>query len=581
MATPEELFRQMTADGDVALYRLDHWAETTPDKTFIHYGESGLRLSFHQIRERADRLAAGLASLDVGRGDRISVLTGNSLAAAIAMFACWRLGALYAPVNFNLRGRLLSYQINDTDPAVLITDPTFAPRLNDIADDIHPRLAVVLPADYGADAPGSEELGIRLPATRAHALSEVIAAGGTVPAEPLGPFDPATIIYTSGTTGPAKGVVLGHRWINQYTFAGRSQWNRDDVVYCDLPMYHVAGAYALLVRALWNGNTVGLWHRFSPSAFWDRIAECGATSCILLDVMVPWLMDAPERPEDRSNTLNKVHMQPLPANHHAVAQRFGFDFITCGFGQTESGSGFMAYIDEFGEEHGTPPELYRGLGKREYLERVHRSGRLVVDGRQPLPKGLMGRPSPLLDAAILDENDNRLPPGQVGQLAFRPRFPGLLLQEYLNKPEATLKAFRNLWFHTGDACMQQEDGSYRFIDRMGGYFRVRGENVSSFEVESVINAHEQVRATAAVPVPARQGNEDEIAVFVELVNPGTLGEEELRAYMRREMPRYMQPSHVRFVDALPVTPTSKVEKYKLKQSLLREMEAAPQASPAR
>ena len=570
MPTPEDLFAQMTAEGDVALHRLDHWAATTPDKVCIHYGETGLDLSFRDVQARADTFAAGLAALGVRRGEPVSVLTNNSLAAAIAMFACWRCGALYAPVNFNLRGRLLSYQINDTDARVLISDPGFTEVLATVAAYVAPEHLVVMPSDYGSAQPGPETMDAGLRGTAVHAVSELTRAPGPAPDEPLGPFDPATVIYTSGTTGPAKGVVLGHRWINQYTFGGRSQWNEDDVVYCDLPMYHVGGAYALLVRGVWNGNTVALWNRFSASGFWDRIARSGATTCILLDAMVPWLMSAPERSDDRANTLNKVHMQPLPANHNQVARRFGFDFVTCGFGQTESGSGFMAIIDEFGTEAGTPAEYYRGLDKRTYLERARSNGRLVVDGTQALPKGFMGHPSALLDAAVVDDDDYPVPPGTVGQLVFRPRFPGLLMQSYLNKPEATLKACRNLWFHTGDACLQETDGTFRFIDRMGGYFRVRGENVSSFEVESVINDHPGIRATAAVPVPAREGDEDEIAVFVECHDEAGVSESELAAYAQRELPRYMQPAYIRLVGALPVTPTNKVEKYKLKEQLLAE-----------
>ncbi len=554
MLTPQEVFDTMTGEGDVALYKLDEWADKTPDKTFIHYGETGLRLSFAQVKQRADRLAAGLAEIGVARGARISVLTGNSLAAALSMFAAWRIGALFAPINYNLRGGLLSYQINDTGPRVLITDTSFDERLGEIAGNIDIDHIVVLPEHYGAEAPGEETLAARFENTEMHRFSDLLQSDAPVSAEDLGPFDRATIIYTSGTTGPAKGVLLGFRWINQYTFSGRSQLEHDDVLYCDLPMYHVGGAYALLCRGIWHGNTVGLWNRFSASGFWERIASCGATSCILLDVMVPWLMAAPPDPADKENTLNKVHMQPLPANHHEVAQRFGFDFITCGFGQTESGAGFMAIIDQFVDDEGTPAAQYHGMPKPAYRAQAERFGRVVVDG------------------AILDEDDRQLPPGAVGQLAFRPRFPGLLLERYLNKPEATLKATRNLWFHTGDACAQDDDGTYRFVDRMGGYFRVRGENVSSYEVESVINAHPKVRATAAVPVPASVGHEDEIAIFIELHEGQQLTEDDVRALAEKEMPKYMQPTHIRMIDALPVTPTSKIEKYKLKQRILAELE---------
>lgn len=563
MKQPQDIFDQMVSEGDVPLYQLKRHASENGDKVFIHYGETGEKLTFRQVWDRSRDIAGGLASLGIERGQPVSVLTSNSLLAAVAMFACWQAGAVYAPINFNLRGKLLSYQINDTAAPILITDPSFGPELQNIGSDIAPAHVVIGPDTAGAVS----ESGVELPNSEIHRLDALPSAGVTLDDPALGPFDPATIIYTSGTTGPAKGVLLPFRWINQYAFAGRGQWTPEDVVYCDLPMYHVGGAYALLVKAVWKGNTVGLWNRFSPSEFWSRIRECGASAGILLDVMIPWLMSAPPSDDDRNNTLNKVHMQPLPANHHEVARRFGFDFVTCGFGQTESGAGFMAIIDEFGDQTGTPPELYKGLSKAGLRASAEASGRLVVSGEKPLPPGFMGRPSPLVDVAILDQDDNRLPPGNVGQLAFRPRFPGLLLQQYLNKPEATLKAWRNLWFHTGDAVVEEQDGTFRFIDRMGGYFRVRGENVSSYEVESLLVDHPDVRAVAAVPVPAQEGSEDDIAVFIELREAGTCTENDIAAFAVENMPKYMRPRHIRIVDALPVTPTNKIEKYKLKQMI--------------
>jgi carnitine-CoA ligase len=290
-----------------------------------------------------------------------------------------------------------------------------------------------------------------------------------------------------------------------------------------------------------------------------------------MDVMISWLMDAEPRPTDARNTLNKVHMQPLPQNHQEVARRFGFDLVSCGFGQTESGSGFQTLIDYASIGARTPPELYKGLSKEACLMQARRYGPLVADGSQTIPRGFMGRPSLLLEAALLDEDDNLSPEGTVGQLAYRPRFPGLLLQEYFNKPEATLSALRNLWFHTGDACVQQPDGTYCFVDRVGGSFRVRGENVSSYEVESVISSHPKIRAAAAVPVPARAGHEEDIAVFVQTVEGELLDEAEVRRYAEEQMPRYMRPTYIRFIADFPLTPTNKIQKYKLRQTLLDEL----------
>ena len=571
--TPEQAFAEMVAQGDIAPDKLRECAERWPDKVFIHYGEDAVRLTFSQFVDMTDRFAGGLLAAGVKAGDAVSVLTRNSLVSAIAMFGIWRAGCLFAPINFNFKGPQLSYQLADTKPSALVTDPSFLDILTEIgAEACPPRLVIHTPK------PGDHDhTGAAFPSAfnKAALLDFAALCAHKDKAPPIspGPFDLANIVYTSGTTGPSKGVLQNFRWINQYTFYLRAFASETDVIYCDLPLYHVGGAFALLVRAVWRGNTVGLWDRFSPTQFWDRIAEVGASYAILLDVMTPWLLGAPPSDRDRANTLSMVHMQPLPPNHHEVATRFGINFVTAGFGQTESGNPFVGVIDELGAEEGVPEELRKSHSKAAIRTLCEKLGVLVVDGAAKLPTGFMGRPSPLLEVAILDEDDNKCPPGVVGQLGIRPRFPGLLLQEYFRKPEATLKTFRNLWFHTGDACAEMPDGSgvYRFVDRMGGFFRVRGENVSSFEVEALISRHPKVQATAALPIPAAEGSEDDIVAFVQPVAGETPSEDEIREHARAVMPRYMIPKHIRFVEALPVTPTNKVEKYKLKQQIAKEL----------
>lgn len=571
--TPEEMFADMTSEGDMVLERLDDIAARLPDKVFIHYGEDNIRITYAEFRQRADAIAAGLAAMGLPRGRPVSVLTRNSLMAALAMFAIWRAGGVYAPVNFNFTAPLLSYQLKDTDPFALITDPHFAPVLAEVIDEVPlERLIVHTPGPGDHDATEAS-FGPAFDRLQISDLAELAATTTAPPQLALSPFDPANIVYTSGTTGPSKGVLQPFRWLNNYLYIMRRMTTADDVIYCDLPMYHVGGAFFLLARAVWQGNTVGLWDKFSPTKFWDRIDECGASCCVLLDVMVPWLMSAPPRDDDRANTLNKVHMQPLPPNHHEVAQRFGFDFVTAGFGQTESGLGFAGLLDQFGDAQGTPPQLWKGFDKDTLRARARDCDRMILDGAGPVPKGFMGTPNQLYEVAILDEDDNRLPPGEVGQLAFRPRYPGMMLLEYFRKPEATARVLRSCWFHTGDAAKQLPDlpGAYAFVDRMGGFFRVRGENVSSYEVEALLQRHDKVRAAAAVPVPAREGSEEDIAVFIELVEGEVMDEAALRDHARAVMPKYMQPAHVRFVDALPLTPTSKIEKYKLKRAILQEL----------
>ena len=183
----------------------------------------------------------------------------------------------------------------------------------------------------------------------------------------------------------------------------------------------------------------------------------------------------------------------------------------------------------------------------------------------------------LHQVSILGERDEELVPGEYGQMALRGRLSYVLMNEYLNNPQATVDVFRNFWFHTGDGVYKDEDGILYFVDRMGGFIRVKGENISSFQIEDIINSHPKVGVSAAFPVPAETGLEDDIVVYVVTAPEQDLSEEELRVWMEKEMPKYMRPKHIRFIRALPETPTHKVEKYKLKEMFLNEMKATKQA----
>jgi len=525
-----------------------------------------LTLTFTDFARCTDAIAGNLAANDVAKGDRVSVFCANPMVSALAMFGTWKAGALYCPVNFAFAGRLLAYQLADTTPKLIVTEPRLLTAVNAVAGALPNKPRIVV---YEAP-PGTHD---HTPERDSSVLPEIpwaaITADAAAPQVRVAFDDPANIVYTSGTTGPAKGVVQPYRWMAQYTRGLRSLLTCEDVIYNDLPMYHVGGAIANVVRAAWAGCEVAVWDRFSPSAFWDRISSRRATTAILLDVIIPWLMKAPKTPGDRSNTLNKVHMQPLPQHHSGVARRFGFDFVTAGFGQTESGAPLWGLIEETAEAEGTPAELYRGLSHAQVCEVTARDGIPVLPGDAATRKGFMGLPTPFVEATVLNDHDEECPPEQPGQLAFRPKLPALLLTEYLGKPEATVAAFRNLWFHTGDVALRDSDGYFYFIDRLGDRIRVRGENLSSFQVEDVLNQHPAIRFSAVLPIPGKEGDEDDVVAFV-VPDSTALTEEAVHAYAET-MPKYMRPAHVRVVDDIPRTPTSKVKKYKLRAQILTEV----------
>ena len=569
-----DLTARLREDGEIVTERLGHWAAAAGDRPFFHYGEDGVTLTYADFARRADAIAGNLAANGVAKGDRVSVYCANPMVSALVMFGTWQAGALYCPVNFAFTGRLLAYQLADTAPKLIVTEPRLLPGLNAVADSLSGKPAVVV---YDAP-PGAHDY---VPEREAPALPEIawaaLTAEAAAPQVDVAFDDPANVVYTSGTTGPAKGVVQPYRWMAQYTYALRSVITSDDVIYNDLPMYHVGGAIANVVRAAWAGCEVAVWDRFSPSAFWDRIGSRRATAAILLDVMIPWLTKASETDDDRRNTLNKVHMQPLPQHHAQVARRFGFDFVSAGFGQTESGAPLSGLIEEMEQGDGTPADLYRGLSHTGVREVAAREGIPVLPGAAVVRKGFMGLPAPFVEAALLNSHDEHCLAEEPGQLAFRPKLPALFLAEYLGKPTATLAAFSNLWFHTGDAALRGSDGYFYFVDRLGDRIRVRGENLSSIQVEDLLNQHPGIRFSAVLPIRGAEGGEDDIVAFV-VPDSTALDEDAVRAYAAQTMPAYMRPAHIRIVDDIPRTPTSKVEKYKLRAQILAEL--GPAAGPA-
>ncbi len=495
-----EAKRLLAEQDEVIVRRFEQLAMEYGNRPYLYYGEDDREFTFHQFNCVTNAIGHNLQALGINKGDVVPVFLKNSMVATFSMFSIWKTGALYCPINFSYKGKLLSYQINDCQAKVLITERKMLPIINEIIRETGLEHVIVYDpceGDHDFDASVST---VKVEKSNEILFKELEKGSYHNLDVDLHYYDLANIIYTSGTTGLPKGVLQSYRWMNQYTFYRRRFFNDEDVIYNDLPLYHVGGAFFNVIAATWAGAKVALWNRFSGTDFWKRIKKCEATSVLLLDVMIPWLMKDEETPDDRKNTVHKVYMQPLPQYHHKVAKRFGFDIVMAGFGQTESGQGAVGIIKELDEDQGTPLELLKGCSPQKIVEIGQAMEVPIIEGNQPLAKGFMGKPSMLVDAAILNEHDEECAPGEVGQLAFRPRFPHSMLEGYYNNPASTLKAFKNLWFHTGDASYIGPDGNYYFVDRMGGVIRVKGEFVSSYQVEDYINGHPSVEVTVGSQV---------------------------------------------------------------------------------
>jgi len=313
----------------------------------------------------------------------------------------------------------------------------------------------------------------------------------------------------------------------------------DPAFYSPWPMFHSSGRTGLVFVAMRGGRFV-IRDRLSATAFWDDVRTFACTHAHLLGV-ASFLYVQPERPDDQDNPLKRVLMNPVLAEYRDFERRFGV-VVSTGWGMTEIGFP-MAGAD---------------------LPNARTCGTL----------------SPLYDARIVDDAGRDVAAGEVGQLVVRPLRPWLLLKEYLGQPEATAKSWRDGWFYTGDALRRESDGYYYFVDRVADYLRVRGNNVSSVELENEVRTHPGVADVAAVGVPASlrpdtaEGqaraatSEDEIKLVVQRRPDSGLTEAGLLDYLIPRLPRFMTPRFIEFVDDLPRTPTGKIQKKALRTDLL-------------
>jgi crotonobetaine/carnitine-CoA ligase len=545
--------------NDVLENRADHFG----DRTLIRYGEEETDVSFAELDAIANAIGNSLRDMTVEPQDNVSVMFRDHLRTIYAHFGINKAGGVYCPINFEYKGQTLTYQINDTEPEVLLVEDRYIERLNEIRDDLNDPPEIVV---YETDAE-SEPLADEFVS---HSFSDLLEGDTSRPDVDVGWDDPTSIIYTSGTTGLPKGCVIPHRYVlSQFGELWYPLLTPDDVVHCALPLYHIGGLYFIFMSGLTAGSQVSLWDRVSTDEFWDRVEKYQVTQTALPLVVVTWLAKQPERADDRRNTLNKVHMQPLPESYEEVARRFGFDFLTSGFGQTESGYATVSLIHSATGDDATPAEIRRGYSPEEFVEQAERAGFPVVESAPA--ERFMGKPrEDIFEAAILDDRDERLPPNEVGELALRPKRPGLILTEYYGKPEKTVEDWQNLWFHTGDNAYRDEEDNFFFVDRKVDAIRRRGENISSIQIQEIVNEHDAVGQTAAFPVPAEEGGEDEVAVVVQPRDGADLTRDELRSYFGTELPEFMRPKYVELASELPTTETSKIKKYKLRENLIEK-----------
>ena len=493
---------------------LDDRAERFGDRVFVESHDEDV--TFGELRDRAQRVAAALLALGVEPGDRVaSMLPAKTTYLGVWFGIVWA-GAVDVPINNEFKGEFLRHILTDSGAEVLVIQDQWLPRLEglELADLKH---VIVV---GGGEVPKPYV---------AHILAEALAHD-PAPKVARREDELVYIMYTSGTTGPSKGAMHVNRsalW-NAYAWLDIVKLDHTDVAYSMFPLFHVTARSAVVSSSMWAGSKVVMRDRFSASEYWDDIRDVGATWFGYMGAVIHLLWKQPPRDDDADNPVTRAFGAAAPPEIvEAFEERFGLFLIEV-YGGTELGPATA------------PTRERRKVGKQ-------------------------GFQLPHVIIEVHDEADRPVPPGIEGEIVARPAVPYGIFQGYWNLPDRTVEAFRNLWFHSGDGGVMDSDGFLEFTDRIKDSIRRRGENISSFEVERTVQSHEAILEAGAYAVPSEL-TEDEVMVSV-VLNEGAdqPGVEELWAFLIERMPRFAVPRYIRFVTDLPKTPSQRIQKYKLRE----------------
>ncbi|MFS0736848.1 AMP-binding protein [Sphingomonas sp. 1P06PA] len=496
---------------------------------FLTWGETGETLSYEQIDTLTNRIANGLSSLGVGKGAMVGLLLPNCLEFIQAWFALAKLGAVEVAISDAYKGRFLAHPLQLSSAGILVSTADLAARLVEIEDDL-PLLHTIVLVEAGS--PVSAPSFARI---RTIGFDAIVSDDASDPGVTITPSDPAAVLMTSGTTGVSKGVLMPHSQF--YFFAEEdvqlTRLGPDDVYMTAFPLFHGNAQFLTVYPALIAGARVVLYPKFSASQWASRARTSGATVTNLLGATMAFILAQPPSNDDRTHKVRTIYAAPLaPELGRRFTERFGVSDYVDGFGQTEISNVFMTPL-------GAPrPDGASGVLVDQWFE------------------VRLADPETGLD----------VPEGQSGELLVRPKAPGIICSEYLGMPEKTVEAWRDLWFHTGDGLRRDADGWYYFVDRVKDALRRRGENISSFEVEAGVRAHPAVAECAVVGVRADEAaGEDEVMAFVVLKPGASVAQAELIANCERQLPAFMVPRYIEYIDALPQTATEKVRKKELRE----------------
>ncbi|PWJ26562.1 fatty-acyl-CoA synthase [Branchiibius hedensis] len=490
-----------------------------PERPALISAESGEVTSYAQLEVRTDQLADALRGRGIGRGDRVAMLTLNSVAMMEIYVAVAKLGAISVPVNFRLSAPEVRYVLADSGATVLFESTSLSKLAEAACSEgtaVRERIAVPTSADRAADSEYEAFLRSGNPdrVTLPIDLDEV-----------------CVLMYTSGTTGAPKGAMLTHgnfQW-NVFNGLGLGEGNNGrDVTLSSAPLFHIGALGVHTAPYLYLGACTVIQEAFTPDSWLELAERHRITNAFLVPAMWAAVLNAPSFAERDLSSLRTAVSggAPCPIVVIEGMRARGVQF-TEGFGMTETSPNASCLQPDQVLEHA----------------------------------GSIGKPLMHVEFRLVDEAGEDVPVGAVGELVIRG--PNVMVG-YWKKPEATAEAMRGGWFHSGDLGRRDEAGFYTLVDRKKDMIITGGENVYPIEVEQVMYRHPAVNEVAVIGVPDTAWGESIVAV-VALTPDGQVSGPDLLAWTRERVAHFKSPKRVEFVDALPRTATGKVLKRDLRE----------------
>ena len=496
-----------------------HYARARPDRVALHFERK--RITYGELDQRANRAAQGLIAAGVKPQARIAILAKNGPDFFDLWFGAAKARAVLVPVNFRLVGPEVAFVVNDAEAELLFVGRDFYPLIEKISDELRTvRQIIALDgahpswADYG---------------------QWMVEQKTSDPALSVAPDGVAIQMYTSGTTGHPKGAQLSHRNLLALLPAILEQWgdwHDGDVNLVCMPLFHIGGS-GWGLAGLYGGIENVLTREFEPAAILQLISEYRITKALFVPAMMLFLLQAPQCEDADFSSLDLIVYGASPAPLDLLRKAikvFGCRLAQV-YGLTES-TGAITYLAP--EDHG-----------EHALERMKSCGRPISG----------------VEIKVVDVEGRELPPGAVGEVVCRT--PQIMLG-YWNMPEATERAIRHGWLHTGDAGYSDKDGYLYIYDRIKDMIVSGGENIYPAEVESALFGHPAVADVAAIGVPDDQWGEAVKAIVVK--KPGVpVSAAELMAFARERIAGYKAPRSIDFAEALPRNPSGKILKRELRK----------------